>query len=98
MLEANPSSSLPESYVALLGPITVLDLYDVKGNVPALARLLTAIIPRAATHIIEGGHLDKILLVFQKLITGKRSSELYGFDVVESLLKAFPVYVLIYTI
>lgn len=90
LLEANPSENLTPLYVGLLEPTTFLDLYDIKGNVPALARLLTAMIPRARSHIIDGGHLDKILLVFQKLITGKRSSELYGFDVVESLLKNFP--------
>lgn len=96
LLEANPAGTLPPSYLGLLAPITVLELYDVKGNIPALARLLTAIIPRATGEIIEGGHIQKFLLVYQKLITGKRSSELHGFDVVEALLKNFPRYVLIH--
>lgn len=93
LLEANPAGTLPAQYNDLIGPITSLHLYDIKGNVPALARLLTAIIPRAAEQIMEGGHFEKILLVFQKLITGKKSSELYGFDVIEAILRTFSVYV-----
>jgi len=91
MLEGNQAGALPAEYKGLLGPITTLEPYDIKGNVPALVRMLTAFIPRAAEQIIEDSYLEKILLVYQKLITGKKSTELYGFDVIEAIFRTIPM-------
>lgn len=93
LLEASPTGTLPEYYQSLLGATLVLDLYNSRGNVPALARLLTSMIPRATTQIIANNQLEQILIIFQKLISSK-SNESYGFDLLECICSSFPINVL----
>lgn len=90
LLEANPSGSLSELYQQLLPPILSLDMYSSKGNVPALVRLLIAIIPRGAEQIAANNQLEPILIIFQKLISTKLH-ESHGFDLIEAVLASFPV-------
>ncbi|KAF2154591.1 Cse1-domain-containing protein [Myriangium duriaei CBS 260.36] len=89
LLEANPSGTLSEYYLSLLPPVLTLDLYSSRGNIPALIRLLTAIIPRGAEQIIANKHLESILIIFQKLISSK-ANEAYGFDLLEAIVGSFP--------
>jgi len=90
LLEANPSSTLPAKYVALIQPIIQPPLYESKGNVPAVVRLLSTILSRAASTITQNDQLEPILGVFQKLISTK-SNETQGFDLVEAVISSFPV-------
>ncbi|GAB7353432.1 hypothetical protein MBLNU459_g3901t1 [Dothideomycetes sp. NU459] len=90
LLEANPSGSLPDYYQSLLPPILTLDMYNSRGNVPALVRLLTSMIPRAAEQIAANNQLQSILVIFQKLVSSKANESL-GFDLLESIVDHFPV-------
>ncbi|KAF4553980.1 Importin alpha re-exporter-like protein [Elsinoe fawcettii] len=90
LLEANPSGSLSEYYLSLLPPVLTLDLYNSRGNIPALVRLLTAIIPRGAQHIVANNQLEQILIIFQKLVSSKANESL-GFDLLESVVGSLPV-------
>lgn len=90
LLEANPSGSLSEYYLSLLAPVLTLDLYNSKGNIPALVRLLMAIIPRGVEQIVANKQLEAILIIFQKLISSK-ANEGYGFDLLECVVGSFPV-------
>lgn len=90
LLEANPSHTLPDKYAALVTPIIQPPLYESKGNVPALVRLLSAILPRGASTIAQNNQLEPILGVFQKLIATK-SHETQGFELVEAVISAFPI-------
>lgn len=90
LLEANPSGTLSEYYLSLLPPVLTLDLYNSRGNVPALVRLLTAIIPRGASHIMSNNQLEPILVIFQKLVSSK-ANEALGFDLIETVVGSIPV-------
>lgn len=90
LLEARPEGPLSEYYKALGTSILVPALWESKGNVPALARLLTSIIPRSAADIVANNQLEPILGIFQKLMS-KRSSEISGFDVLEAVVTSCPV-------
>ncbi|KIV98654.1 uncharacterized protein PV09_09568 [Verruconis gallopava] len=89
LLEANPSGTLSTYYQQLIQPILLPTLWESKGNVPALVRLLLAIIPRGVQVITENNQIEAILGIFQKLIATK-SQESYGFDLVESVVTHFP--------
>ena len=89
LLEANPSGTLSDYYQALIGPIMSPQLYTMKGNVPAIIRLLTSIIPRGASTIIQAGQLEPILAVFQQLVSTK-TNEIYGFELLECIIASFP--------
>ncbi|KAK2628640.1 hypothetical protein QTJ16_001743 [Diplocarpon rosae] len=86
LLESRPQGPLSEFYKALIGPVLSPALWESRGNVPALARLISSIIPRAGADIVAGGQIEPILGIFQRLIGGKTRTELYGLDVLEAVL------------
>ena len=91
LLEANPSGSLSEHYQTLLQPNGILNpgLWAIKGNIPALVRLLSAIIPRGASSVITNEQLQAMLGIFQQLVAMK-ANEAYGFELLESIITSFP--------
>jgi exportin-2 (importin alpha re-exporter) len=89
LLEANPAGTLSDYYVQLIQPILMPTLWESKGNVPALVRLLAAIIPRGVNDIIANNQVEPILGIFQKLITTK-VQESHGFDLIEAVIASFP--------
>lgn len=89
MLEAEPAKPLPQPFQSLLGPIIAPPIWEQRGNVPALVRLLTAVIPRSTEEIIKGNQLEGVLGIFQKLVSTK-VYEGYGFDLLESVIDTFP--------
>jgi exportin-2 (importin alpha re-exporter) len=89
LLEVNPSATLPNYYESLIAPIIVPVMWESKGNVPALVRLLSSIIPRGVESITRNNQIEPILGVFQKLISSK-TNESYGFDLLETVISNFP--------
>lgn len=64
-------------------------MWESKGNVPALVRLLSAIIPRGVEHIVSNNQIEPILGIFQKLASSK-TNESYGFDLLETVVSNVP--------
>ncbi|PYH94234.1 Cse1-domain-containing protein [Aspergillus ellipticus CBS 707.79] len=89
LLEANPSGTLPDYYQNLIAPILMPVMWESKGNIPALVRLLSGIIPRGSQYIIQNEQIGPILGIFQKLLSTK-ANEGYGFDLLESVVAGFP--------
>ncbi|KNG90193.1 importin-alpha re-exporter [Aspergillus nomiae NRRL 13137] len=89
LLEANPSGSLPNYYQNLVAPILMPVMWESKGNIPALVRLLSSIIARGSQFILENQQLSNVLGIFQKLLSTK-ANESYGFDLLESVVANFP--------
>ena len=90
LLEANSSASLPQYYQSLVAPSLSPELWSMRGNVPALVRFLSAVIPRGATDIIQNNQLETILGIFQRLISTK-TNETHAFDLLECIIQTFPV-------
>ena len=89
MLEVEPHKPLPPPFHSLIGPIIAPSLWEQRGNVPALVRLLTAIIPRAAEDLVKSNSLEGILGLFQKLVSTK-VYEGYGFELLECVIVNYP--------
>lgn len=89
LLEANSSGALPYYFKNLIQPVLMPVLWESKGNTPALVRLLTSLVSRGAGEISSSNQIEPILGVFQKLISSK-SSDVYGFDLLESIISAYP--------
>jgi exportin-2 (importin alpha re-exporter) len=85
LLEANPSATLSDYYKSLIPPIIMPSLWESKGNVPALVRLLASIIPRGKTEIAKDNQIEPILGIFQKLVSSK-ANESHGFDLLETIV------------
>ena len=89
LLETNPVGALPEAYRALIGPLLTPALWEQRGNIPALVRLLSSIIPRGSEEISKNNQIEPILGIFQLLIASK-VNDIHGFDLLEAMLSSFP--------
>ena len=89
LLEANPSASLADYYKSLIPPILMVDLWNSRGNVPALVRLLSAIIPRGTSEIAANNQVEPILGIFKMLVATKLN-EIYAFELLEIIISNFP--------
>lgn len=88
LLEYRPQGSgLGEAYTSLFPPLLTASLWEKRGNVPALVRLLQAYLKRSASELL--GHLIPILGIFQSLNT-TRSTEASAFDLLRAVTMFFP--------
>ncbi|KAL8828047.1 MAG: hypothetical protein Q9191_002818 [Dirinaria sp. TL-2023a] len=92
-LESNRSANLPPNYVSLIGPVLNPQLWLMRGNVPALVRLLTDVIPRAANEFARADQLEQLLAIFQRLVSTK-INEIQGFELLECIIANIPVGIL----
>ncbi|KAI1964670.1 importin-alpha export receptor [Ophidiomyces ophidiicola] len=88
LLEAQPSNQLSGDYQNLLSPILLPTMWETRGNIPALVRLLSSILPRGAEIITKNNQIEPILGIFQKLVSSKLN-ESYGFDLLENVILTF---------
>jgi exportin-2 (importin alpha re-exporter) len=88
LLESSPSESISDNYKGLLGPLLNPPLWETRGNVPACARLLSAVIPRAWKDIVANSQVEPVLGIFQNLLSGKKT-ELFAFDILDSIVNSF---------
>lgn len=89
LFEKEPNKPLPQDFSPLIAPVLMPNLWEQRGNVPALVRLLSAIVPRATDDLVKNNQLPNVLGLFQKLISTK-TNEAYGMDLLESCITAFP--------
>ena len=79
--------ALSASYVGLFPPLLTPTLWESKGNVPALTRLIVAYVNKGGMGLLgSGNNLMGVLGVFQKLISS-RANEGCGFQVMTGLLE-----------
>ncbi|RKF60712.1 Importin alpha re-exporter [Erysiphe neolycopersici] len=90
MLEINSKEALSEFSKDLITPIFAPASWESRGNVPALCRLLVAVLPRSAPYIIINNQLEPILGIFQTLIS-KARTELFAFDLLEAIITSCDV-------
>lgn len=90
LLECNPSGSLSKYYKSLIPPILMPSLWESRGNIPALVRFLSSVIPRGVRNMITEKQIEPILGIFQKLLSTK-ANETHAFDLLETVVGSFPV-------
>lgn len=95
LLEVYPDSQpLPDSYKQLIKPLLAPAVWEFRGNVPGISRLLIAILKQdPSTFSLSEQSLTPLLGVFQKLIASK-ANDSYGFELLESILLNIPLNVL----
>ncbi|PWN49609.1 Cse1-domain-containing protein [Violaceomyces palustris] len=86
MLELHSDSQMPEAYASLLPPLLMPALWEQRGNVPALVRLLRAFLSKGSDRIVANGQLQSLLGIYQKLIAS-RLNDSYGFELLESIFE-----------
>jgi exportin-2 (importin alpha re-exporter) len=89
-LHTNHSEPLSNYYNEMLPPLLTPTLWELRGNVPALVRLLRAYLRAGASRIVAENRISAMLGVFQKLI-GSKLNDVYGFELLEALFEHVPV-------
>jgi len=90
LLEYRPADAgLGDAYTALFPPLLTPSLWERRGNVPALTRLIQAYLGKGATEIVAQGHFVGILGVFQKLVSS-RGTEIDAFNLLRSIVQYVP--------
>jgi exportin-2 (importin alpha re-exporter) len=89
LLEANPAGELSSYYRSLFEIIIQGSVWENRGNVPALARLLSVMISRDAAHVAAAKQLEPTLGVWQKLVVTK-AHETYSFELIEAIVGNIP--------
>ena len=89
LVEAEPTAPLPPIFQPLIAPILAPDLWELRGNVPALVRLLSALVIRSPAEMQANNQIESVLGIFQKLVSTK-VYESYGFDLLETVISTFP--------
>ncbi|KZM24630.1 protein export from nucleus [Ascochyta rabiei] len=89
LLEANPSGQLTDYYRSLFSIIIQGAVWEQRGNVPALARLLSAMVTRDAQRIVNDKQIEPILGIFQKLVSTK-AHELHAFELIDAVVTYVP--------
>ncbi|KAH3660492.1 hypothetical protein OGAPHI_007078 [Ogataea philodendri] len=79
------TEKIPVEYEQLIKPLCSPAVWEFRANVPAIERLLSAIIKAQPTVFTSTSSLTPILGVFQKLISSKLNDHL-GFDFLEAIL------------
>lgn len=86
VLERLPKSQgLPTVYRDLVRPLMAPVIWEYKGNIPGITRLLIAIIQQDPSVCGDRDNLESVLGVFQKLISSKLN-DAYGFDLLQTIL------------
>ncbi|KAI1106076.1 putative mportin-alpha export receptor [Jackrogersella minutella] len=85
LLEQDPSGALSSQFQALVPPLMLPTLWETRGNIPALTRLLAAIIPKASRSIVAENQVQPILGIFQTLLRSKKTEQ-NAFDLLESIV------------
>ncbi|EEB09183.1 karyopherin Kap109 [Schizosaccharomyces japonicus yFS275] len=88
LIEANANAPLPDFVVSLIQPCLAPALWDSKGNIPALVRLLQATISRGPQLFVTNNYVEPVLGIYQRLISS-RVNDVHGFNLLEKVLTVF---------
>lgn len=84
---------MPVSYQGLLGPLLTPTLWGQAGNVPALVRLLKAIMSKGSDALVAANQLNQVKDILRFLQNSGRKHEVAANDLVEGMFQYLPVYV-----
>lgn len=83
LLELRPAGQLPSSYQSLLPSLLTPALWQSRGNVPALVRLLQAYLSKAASAMVSNNQIPAVLGIYQQLIASRINDE-FGFELMQT--------------
>ncbi|RNC30100.1 putative CAS/CSE/importin domain protein, partial [Trypanosoma cruzi] len=91
LLDARGSVSFepPAHYQALLEPLLIPDMYQQKGNIPAVVRLLVSFIEHYPRYVHSKGLTEKVLIIFRSLLQYKNYDH-EGLNVLTAIIIAYP--------
>lgn len=77
---------LPQSYQNLLPSLLTPALWQSRGNVPALVRLMQAYLIKAAASMVANNQIPAVLGIYQQLIASRINDE-FGFELMQTVFE-----------
>lgn len=90
LLEYRSTETGLGQYEGLFRPLLTPTLWERKGDIPALTRLVQAYLMKSAAHLVSAGNLQGILGCFQKLLSAP-STEVDAFNLLNALVMHVPL-------
>lgn len=85
MLELH-TSDIPAEYRSLLPFLLTPAVWQQKGSIPGLVKLLKAFIVRDATQMVSGGQMASVLAVVQQRLVPSKVNDVWGFELLQTVV------------
>ncbi|ORX43587.1 Cse1-domain-containing protein [Piromyces finnis] len=91
MLKFHSENSVPEAYQNMLPTLLKpSELWENRGNIPAIVRLLKTYLEKGSANIIANNQVPNFLGVFQNLVASKLNDQ-YGFELLTNIFLYIPM-------
>ncbi|BEJ11174.1 hypothetical protein CspHIS471_0105960 [Cutaneotrichosporon sp. HIS471] len=90
LLELHAPDDLSGEYQQLLTPLLSAQLWEQRGNIPALTRLWKALLMRGAKVIVANNQLQGLLGIVQRLINSK-INDVFAFELLQAMYEFVPL-------
>ncbi|KAE9399137.1 Cse1-domain-containing protein [Gymnopus androsaceus JB14] len=85
MLELHPSN-VPDSYRTLLPFLLAPAMWQQKGSIPGLVKLLRAYLARDAAQMAAKGQVQSVLAVIQQRLVPSKINDVHGFELLQAVV------------
>jgi len=92
MLELH-ATDVPSEYHNLLPFLLTPAIWQQKGSIPGLVKLLKAFLAKDGKQIVSAGQFTSILAVIQQRLIPSRLNDEWGFELLHSVVQYIPPYV-----
>lgn len=94
MLELQPTD-VPAQYRSLLPFLLTPAIWQQKGSIPGLVKLLKAFLIRDSTQMLAAGQVASVLAVVQQRLIPSKLNDVWGFELLQSVVQAVKPYVIL---
>ncbi|PFH53505.1 hypothetical protein AMATHDRAFT_54636 [Amanita thiersii Skay4041] len=86
MLESHDPATLPPEYSTLLPFLLTPVVWQQKGSIPGLVRLLRAFLARDANNMLARGQVASVLAVIQQRLIPSKMNDVWGFELLHAVV------------
>ncbi|KDR74835.1 hypothetical protein GALMADRAFT_249739 [Galerina marginata CBS 339.88] len=86
MLELHRGDQVPAEYRSLLPFLLTPPMWQQKGSIPGLVRLLKAFLSQDSAQMLEAGQVASVLAVAQQRLVPSKQNDAWGFELLQSVM------------
>lgn len=89
MLETH-TTTIPDAYRGLLPLLLTPPVWQQRGNVPALVRLVNAFLEKDVARMESDGQLKTVIAIVQQRLLPSKLNDQYGFELIHTIVRTVP--------
>ena len=86
MLDLHSTGEVPPDYRSLLPFLFTPAIWQQKGSIPGLVKLLKTFLGRDATQMFAAGQIASVLAVVQQRLIPSKVNDAWGFELIQSVV------------